>query len=198
MNADTQLMLIAGGGAAILLALVWRFLARRRRLTRLDRHLRFDDDPASRARAGNAVVELGLPLAAKRVLRAMVSEPDERVRLSMALAVARRQWEPARAKRVVNLRQWASEELELQGHPVRGFGPAVTRLADMGGPRPPENEAANGANGHGPPAETPAGSNGANGSGRDDYPADEPTMPVQAVSTSGGIRWVAPDVGDRT
>src|SRR5258708_7403419 len=115
MGASSQLMLIGGGIAAILVAFVWRYLARRARLARLDHRLRFNDEPAERARAGNALVELGLPRAAKPILRAVVQEPDDRVRLSIALAIARRQWEPARAQRVIDVRGWASEELDFQG-----------------------------------------------------------------------------------
>jgi hypothetical protein len=205
MKVDTQLLLIAGGAAAIVVAFAWRFLARRRRLSRLMRHLRLDENPVGRARAGNAVIELGLPVAARGVLRAMALEHDDRVRLSIALAIARRQWEPTRARRVVNLRKWASEELEFQGHPVRGLGPAITRLADMGGPRVDKpDEPANGTNGHGtaPAASTvdapdTSNGNGASGSEGGDQP-DEPTAPVPPVSTGGDIRWVAPDVADQT
>jgi hypothetical protein len=211
MKADSQLLLIAGGAAAIVLAVVWRFLARRRRLSRLDRHLRFDEQPAERARAGNVIVELGLPRAAKPVLRAMAQEPDDRVRLSVALGVAKRQWEPARAQRVVHLRAWASEELDFQGRPVRGFGPAVTRLADMGGPRDPNAPTRNGnGNGNGAahpepaPVATvnsgpaPAGNGNGNGAPGDAYRLAEVTAPTPTPASDGGIRWVAPEIGDRT
>jgi hypothetical protein len=214
MKADSQLLLIAGGATAIVLAVVWRFLARRHRLSRLDRHLRFDDQPAERARAGNVIVELGLPRAAKPILRAMAQEPDDRVRLSVALGVAKRQWEPARAQRVVHLRAWASEELDFQGRPVRGFGPAVTRLADMGGPRDPNAPTRNG-NGNGNGAPGPAdreqapvatvnsgyasASNGnGNGAPGDAYRLAEVTAPTPTPASDGGIRWVAPETGDRT
>jgi hypothetical protein len=214
MKADSQLLLIAGGVAAIVLAVVWRFLARRHRLSRLDRRLRFDDQPAERARAGNVIVELGLPRAAKPVLRAMAQEPDDRVRLSVALGVAKRQWEPARAQRVVHLRAWASEELDFQGRPVRGFGPAVTRLADMGGPRDPNastrNGNGNGATGSAHPEQAPVatvnsgyapasnGNGNGNGAPGDAYRLAEVTAPTPTPTSDAGIRWVAPEVGDRT
>jgi hypothetical protein len=216
MKADSQLLLIAGGVAAIVLAVVWRFLARRHRLSRLDRRLRFDDQPAERARAGNVIVELGLPRAAKPVLRAMAQEPDDRVRLSVALGVAKRQWEPARAQRVVHLRAWASEELDFQGRPVRGFGPAVTRLADMGGPRDPNAPISNGnGNGNGAtssahPEQAPVatvnsgyapasnGNGNGNGAPGDAYRLAEVTAPTPTPTSDAGIRWVAPEVGDRT
>jgi hypothetical protein len=214
MKADSQLLLIAGGVAAIVLAVVWRFLARRHRLSRLDRRLRFDDQPAERARAGNVIVELGLPRAAKPVLRAMAQEPDDRVRLSVALGVAKRQWEPARAQRVVHLRAWASEELDFQGRPVRGFGPAVTRLADMGGPRDPNapisNGNGNGATSSAHPEQAPVatvnsgyapasnGNGNGNGAPGDAYRLAEVTAPTPTPTSDAGIRWVAPEVGDRT
>jgi hypothetical protein len=218
MKADPQLLLIAGGAAAIVVAVVWRFLARRHRLSRLNRRLRYDEQPAERARAGNVIVELGLPRAAKPILRAMADEPDDRVRLSIALGVAKRQWEPARALRVVHLRAWASEELDYQGRPVRGFGPAVTRLADMGGPRDPNagnrnhNGNGNGAASPAPPEPArvatvdsgPAPASTGNGNGHgisapgDAYRLAEVTAPTPTVPPDGGIRWVAPDTGDRT
>ncbi len=195
MKADSQLMLIAGGGAAIVLAVVWRYVARRRQVSRLSGRLQSANDPADRARAGNAIIELGLPRAAKPALRAVTQEPDDRVRLSIALAVARRQWEPARFKRVVHLRGWASEELEFQGRPVHEFGPAVTRLADMGGPRAEWKGNANAA--------TPDGNgNGADGPGvaapNDAYRLAEPDGPTPAPPSDGSIRWIAPELGDRT
>jgi hypothetical protein len=196
-------MLTGAGIVAILIAIVWRYLARRARLARLDNRLRCNDEAAERARAGNALVELGLPRAAKPILRAMVQEPDDRVRLSVALAIARRQWEPARAKRVVTVRGWASEELDLQGRPVRGFGPAITRLADMGGPRPETRENGNG-NGKEAVANTSANGNGANGHSTvpavayrvDEPPATPPAAP--SAPAVDAIRWVAPGIGDRT
>jgi hypothetical protein len=213
MKADSQLLLIAGGIAAIVLAAAWRFLARRHRLAQLDRHLRFDDQPAERARAGNAIVELGLPRAAKPIVRAMDREPDDRVRLSIALAVARRQWEPTRAPRVAHLRAWASGELDDQGRPVRAFGPAVTRLADMGGPRDPNASTQNG-NGNGTrparpdaaPVTTretgsgPATNGNGNGAGppRIAYRLADVTAPTPTPEATDGIRWVAPEMGERS
>jgi hypothetical protein len=220
MKVDSQLILIAGGVAAIVLAGVWRYLARRHQLSGLKDHLRSANEPADRARAGNAIIELGLPRAAKPVLRAVTQEPDERVRLSIALGVARRQWEPARAKRVVSLRGWASEELEFQGRPVHEFGPAVTRLADMGGPRVEwqGNADGNGANGSAQPNQAavttvtsaqppPVNGNGHAGNGTsagvvaastDAYRLAEPSAPTPAPPSDGGIRWSPPEPGDRT
>ncbi|HEV2309334.1 MAG TPA: hypothetical protein VGU73_02330 [Acidimicrobiia bacterium] len=139
MAADTQLYLIVGGVAAIVLAVLWRTVVRHGQLTRLQRRLRDDADPAERARAGNELVDLGLRRAAPVVLQAMPDETDDRVRRSIALAVARRQWEPSGAARVGQLRRWAAEQLGVTSE-VTQFGPAVTRLSDMGGPRPPRRE----------------------------------------------------------
>ncbi len=38
---------------------------------------------------------------------------------------------------MIELREWARAELEGQGYDVVAFGPAFTRLSDMGGPRLP-------------------------------------------------------------
>lgn len=217
MKADSQLLLVAGGAGAIVLALLWRYIARRHQVSRLNRAVRFDDNPAERARAGNALVELGLPRASKPILRAVDQESDDRVRLSIALAVARRQWEPARAKRVADLRKWAGQELEFQGHPVREFGPAVTRLADMGGPRvAPWGGNADRVNGNGAAAEQPDAAPVAtlpaeptlpeSGNGNGAAPPDvapsvvtyRPAEHTPSPAPDPGIRWVAPDVGDRT
>jgi hypothetical protein len=221
MKADSQMMLIAGGAAAIVLAGVWRYLARHRQLSRLSRRLQSANDPAERARAGNAIIELGLPRAAKPTLRAVTQEPDPRVRLSIALAVAKRQWEPTRAKRVRHLRGWASEELDFQGRPVHEFGPAVTRLADMGGPRAewkgnanaakPDGNGANGAvqSSEAPVTTLDAPSPPANGNGNgaterglaapnEAYHLAEPDALTPAPPSDASIRWIAPELGDRT
>lgn len=220
MKVDAQLLLIAAGAAAIVLAIVWRFLARAHQIRRLNRVLRLDEQPPERARAGNVIVTLGLARAAKSILRAMANEPDDRVRLSVALAIARRQWEPTRAQRVVQLRAWASEELEFQGRPVRPFGPAVTRLADMGGPRDPHaGQHQKGANGSGqaPTAPTPvatldptpeyAGNGHGNGTGDgsrdlaagpDVIYRPETAVPAPTPAPGEGIRWVAPTGSERT
>lgn len=145
MAADTQALLVGGGAVAIGGALIWRIVARHVEIARLVRRLRKNTQAVERARGGNALVDLGLRRAAKPILRAMGDEPDPRVRRSVALAIARRQWEPTGPPRVARVRQWASEELNRQGQRTQEFGPAVTRLSDMGGPRLP------GPNGNGGP-----------------------------------------------
>ena len=209
MPLDTQALLLAGGAAACVLALVWRFLARHHQTSRLVRRLESGGEPEERARAGQALIDLGLRRAAHPVLQAMECEPDERVRLSVALAVARRQWEPTGPPRVASLRRWASEELEFQGHPVSAFGPAVTRLADMGGPRPPEGNRDLSAEDQAPAGDATEPTRGVAAGN----PAEAPTVlvdpprldpppldpPHRASPTrpdppdpGAGIRWVAP------
>ncbi len=135
MGGSAQVLLVGGGALAIAGALVWRILVRHLEASRLARQLSGDPAAVDRARGGNALVDLGLRRAARPILRVIGTEPDPRVRRSVALAVARRQWEPSGATRVTELRQWASDELNRQGHRTQEFGPAVTRLSDMGGPR---------------------------------------------------------------
>jgi len=182
MPSNGQLYLIGGGVAAITLAFLWRIASRHHQVSRLQRRFRRADEPIERARAGNELVELGLRRAARVVLRAMPNEADNRVRQSLALAVARRQWEPSGAKRVVELRRWAADQLGTTGQ-VSEFAPAVTRLSDMGGPRLPPREPAP-TSGAPTPAATP------NGHG----PPTEPSIPSVAQAEPG-IRWMAPTDG---
>jgi hypothetical protein len=127
MSDDLRLGLVIGGVLAIVDG----------RRTRAARGLEATD-PQDRARAAIALVDQGLQRSTRPILACVATEQDDRVRLAIALAVARRQWEPVDTKQVTQLREWASLELERQGQPVHTFGPAVTRLSDMGGPRPPE------------------------------------------------------------
>ncbi len=180
MPHDVQLYLIVGGASAIVLAGVWRFAFRHHQISSLKRRLRQATEPVDRARAGNELIELGLRRAAHVVLRVMPDETDDRVRLSLALAVARRQWEPTGARRVVELRRWAAEQVATTGQ-VTEFGPAVTRLSDMGGPRlPPREPAPNGVG-------TPNGPRQPNGQG----PPTEPSVP-SVVGADQGVQWSAP------
>lgn len=151
MSSNTQLYLIVGGATAIVLAVLWRTVARHRELSRLQQRLCSADDPKNRAQAGNELIDLGLRRAAGPVLRAMPEEADDRVRQSIALAVARRQWEPSSAARVGELRRWAADHLGMTGD-VTPFGPALTRLSDMGGPRLPPREDPAGPGAAAPPA----------------------------------------------
>ena len=137
MSDDLSLGLIVGGFLLVLGALLWRHLARRRAVRDLLDQLGAEE-PQDRARGGILLVDLGLSRAARPLLAHLATEPDPRVRLAIALAVGRRQWEPSNATRVERLREWAAIELERQDQPMSPFGPAVTRLSDMGGPRLPD------------------------------------------------------------
>jgi uncharacterized protein YjiS (DUF1127 family) len=179
MSSNTQQYLIAGGAAAIVLALLWRTMARHRQLSRVRRRLRGAEDPAERARAGNELIDLGLRRAAVPVLKAMPQEADGRVRQSIALGVARRQWEPSGAARVAELRRWASQQVGTTSA-VTQFGPAVTRLSDMGGPRlPPREDQAR------PAAPPPAPATA---------PSDATVSPAPSlVGADEAVRWMPPD-----
>jgi hypothetical protein len=141
MTDDVRMGLVIAGAALVLLAIVWWLTSRQRRKRRLVRQLRAND-AQERARAGVRLVDLGLGRAARPLLDHVSGETDARVRLAIALAVARRQWEPNNTARVASLRDWASAELENQGQPVQSFGPAMTRISDMGGPRPDDQDPA--------------------------------------------------------
>ena len=139
MSDDVRLGLVIGGVIVIVAAVVWRHAVLHGRRTRAVRGLDATD-PQDRARAAIELVDQGLQRCARPILARVATEQDDRVRLAIALAVARRQWEPVDTTQVVQLREWASLELERQGRPVHSFGPALTRLSDMGGPRAPEPE----------------------------------------------------------
>jgi hypothetical protein len=137
VSDDVRLGLIVGGVVAITLAIVWRVIVVHGRSRRMRDGLEAPD-PQDRARAGIVLADEGLHRSAPTLLGHVARETDPRVCHAIALAVARRQWEPVNTLRVRQLREWASQELALHGGGVSSFGPAVTRLSDMGGPRPPD------------------------------------------------------------
>jgi hypothetical protein len=139
MSDDVRLALIVGGVLAIAIAILWRTAVVQGHRRRLRAGLEATD-PQDRARAAIVLVDEGLHRSANTLLTHVAREPDPRVNHAIALAVARRQWEPVDTPRVRQLRAWASEELTRHGPGVSSFGPAVTRLSDMGGPRPPDAE----------------------------------------------------------
>jgi hypothetical protein len=100
--------------------LVWRLPRRwrvRRRLRGLSRQID-SFDPDERARAGAAMVELGLTRRTANVLiQSLTREEDRRLRFAIALAVVRNS-ERSRRRRVRQLRKWSVEELAEHGHPV--------------------------------------------------------------------------------
>jgi hypothetical protein len=157
MASDTTTVVLIGAGVvAIGAAIVWRQAARHSRKAGLVR--RFASPMAERrAQAGTDLVDLGLSRAARPILAHVADEDDPRVRQAIALAVARRQWEPGGSARVAELRAWARAELEHQGFDVVAFGPAFTRLSDMGGPRLPESQSPVATGCESPATETPAG-----------------------------------------
>jgi hypothetical protein len=133
-----RLVIVVAGLIDIALACAWRVGYRRRRLDELA-HALNKPEPEARARAAEALVRLGLDRAAPPLLAHVSDEADASVRATIALAVARRQWEPAAVPGVAALRAWSSAEMDAEGIPIQGFGPALTRLADMGGPRRPDD-----------------------------------------------------------
>jgi hypothetical protein len=137
VDVVVRLVIVITALIDIALACAWRVGYRRRQLDDLVRHLH-DEDADARVRAAEGLVRLGLDRAASPLLAHVEHEEDELVR-AVAVAVARRQWEPAAAPGVASLREWAAAELDARGIPVEGFGPALTRLADMGGPRRPDD-----------------------------------------------------------
>ncbi|MGZ8764987.1 MAG: hypothetical protein ACXW2C_04730 [Acidimicrobiia bacterium] len=136
MLADTviDVVLIACGVIAIVVAIIWRTGSRRRQISRFTRLL-VSTDPQRRAEAAIGLTELGLDRSARVLLEHARVETDPDVRICIAAAVARRQWEPGGPPGVAPLREWAATELATHGYNVTNFGPATTRLADMGGPR---------------------------------------------------------------
>ncbi len=76
-------------------------------------------DPDERARAGTALVKRGLTRrTAGALARFLRHEEEARVRLSIALAVARTNGGRSRRGRVRQLRRWTVDELLEHGHPV--------------------------------------------------------------------------------
>jgi hypothetical protein len=121
MSVDPVLIVPAALGAVAVVALLaWRLPRRwrvRRRLRALSRQLD-SFDPDERARAGAAVVELGLTRRTANVLiQSLTREEDRRLRFAIALAVVRNS-ERSRRRRVRQLRKWSVEELAEHGHPV--------------------------------------------------------------------------------
>jgi hypothetical protein len=141
-EVDSWWLLLAGV-VALVAAMLWHHAVRSRRMAELRNGLWFGD-AAERARAGEGFVDLGLAPAARVILPWMEVERDPGVRAAVALAVARRQWEPGGSKPVLAIRTWARDELQAKGHDVVVFGPAFARASDMGGPRrePPGGPAA--------------------------------------------------------
>jgi hypothetical protein len=121
MTVDPVLIVPAAVGALAVVALfMWRLPRRwrvRRRLRALSRQLD-SFDPDVRARAGAAVVELGLTRRTANVLiHSLGREEDRRVLFGIAVAVVRKSG-GSRRRRVRRLQKWAVEELAEHGHPM--------------------------------------------------------------------------------
>jgi carbamoyl-phosphate synthase large subunit len=129
LDADVALGigLFVSGAVAVRGAVIWR--ARDRRLRVLAGSLNAPD-PARRAAAAEALTGLGLDRVGEILLAHARVENDPAVRRTMALAIARRQWEPAAVARVADLRQWAAGVLGDAGMPVQDFGPVPIRLGE--------------------------------------------------------------------
>ena len=130
----TSAALVVAGVLALAAAGLWRFRTRRSRVERLA-GLLSTADGAGRSAAARGLVALGLGPAARPLLAHRLVETDPEVRAAIALAVARRQWEPGGSPAITELREWARDELTSNGYDISNFGPAFTRLSDMGGPR---------------------------------------------------------------
>ncbi len=122
------------GLALIVIGIAWRTLVARRVTARHADALR-STDPAVRAAAVRMAVTSGLDRTADLLNAHLDGERDETVLDALAHSVALRQWEPSDRASVTRIREWSASHLIERGGAVRRFGPAVTRLADMGGPQ---------------------------------------------------------------
>lgn len=132
-------LLVAFGALALVAAFIGRELVRLRRRARLLANLS-SPNPAERIESAKTLLSGGLAAAAGPLLDALGKEDDPEVRLSIALTIGCRQWEPGKGRGAAALRDRASAELVARGFEVTAFGPAHTRMSDMGGPRLPDSE----------------------------------------------------------
>jgi len=90
-----------------------------RRQVRAHRRRLESYDPDERTRSATALVKPGLTRRTATVLtRHLEHEEDPRLRLTIALAVARNNGGRSRRRRVRQFRRWAADELVEHGHPV--------------------------------------------------------------------------------
>lgn len=142
MPEPSSTLLIAAGALALAASFAAREMTRVRHRKRLVAGLT-SPVAATRIAAAETLIGLGPSASAKPLLGAMDREEDPGVRMAVALTVGRRQWEPGSGRRATALRSWAGAELLAHGVEVLPFGPAFTRLSDMGGPRLPKREPGN-------------------------------------------------------
>jgi hypothetical protein len=92
-----------------------------RRQVRAQRRRLDSYDPDERTRAATALVKPGLTRRTATLLsRYLEHEEDTRVRLSIALAVARTNGGRSHRRRARQIRRWTVDELLAHGHPVHG------------------------------------------------------------------------------
>jgi carbamoyl-phosphate synthase large subunit len=139
LDADVALAIgvVASGAVAVRAVVVWR--ARERQLRVLGASLTAPE-PGRRAAAAEALARLGLDRVGAILLAHTQVETDPGVRRAIAIAVARRQWEPTSVARVADLRRWAAAELGEAGVPVEDFAPTPTRLGEPEPPRATRSE----------------------------------------------------------
>jgi carbamoyl-phosphate synthase large subunit len=123
LEADVALAIAFIVAGAIVLRVVRVSRTRNRHLRVLAKSLTAPD-PEARAAAAEALTRFGLDRVGGVVLAHALVETDHDVRRTIALAVARRQWEPASGAHVADLRNWAATELIDTGMPIEKLGPA--------------------------------------------------------------------------
>ena len=115
-----RIVALAVALAAVVGALGWRAVVRARTRRAVLRGLA-DPDPQRRIAMISAVTAQGVGTYASPLLRLARRENEPAVRIALASAVARNQWEPASDRRLVALRVWAHEELTRR--PTAGRAP---------------------------------------------------------------------------
>jgi hypothetical protein len=114
LSLELWLPPLVGGLALLLMAAIWRMLAREqgeRRTRALLRLALVDPDPLARLAAVQVAVQRGIAPVAGELLQATHSERDETVLAGITEAVARHQWEPTLEPELLELRLWAQRRL---------------------------------------------------------------------------------------
>lgn len=109
--SKVELVALGAGLAAVLVAVVWRALSRRRSRRLMERAIT-DLDPAVRRAAIRLVTEVSLARNAGLLLSRVKEEDDPTVIEELVRSVSRNQWEPTDRPAVVELRLWAGRRLE--------------------------------------------------------------------------------------
>jgi hypothetical protein len=122
LSLELWLPPLVGGLALLLMAAVWRLLARERGQRRARALLALalvDPDPLARLAAVQVAVQRGIAPVAGELLRATRTERDETVLDGITEAVARHQWEPTLEPELLELRLWAQRRLMEVRHDER-------------------------------------------------------------------------------